>query len=35
LSAIEIIKRKKKKNNSLHAELKRKDGTQNSNSEEL
>jgi hypothetical protein len=35
LSAIEVIKREKKKNKSLQEELKRKEGTQNSNSEEL
>jgi hypothetical protein len=35
LSAIEVIKREKKKNKSLQEELKRKEETQNSNSEEL
>jgi hypothetical protein len=35
LSAIEIIKREKKKNKSLREELRRKEETQNSNSEEL
>jgi hypothetical protein len=35
LSAIEVIKREKKKNKSLQEELKRKEGTQNPNSEEL
>jgi hypothetical protein len=35
LSAIEVIKREKKKNKSLQGELKRKKGCQNSNSEEL
>jgi hypothetical protein len=35
LSAIDVIKREKKKNKSLQEELKRKEETQNSNSEEL
>jgi predicted RNase H-like nuclease (RuvC/YqgF family) len=35
LSVIEVIKREKKKNKSLQAKLKRKEETQNSNSEEL
>jgi hypothetical protein len=35
LSAIEVIKREKKKNKSLQAELKEKRAVQNSNSKEL
>jgi hypothetical protein len=35
LSSIDIIKREKKKNKSLQVELKRKEETQNSKSEEL
>jgi hypothetical protein len=35
LSAIEVIKREKKKNKSLQAKLKRKEGARNSKSEEL